>query len=63
MSPDISMCSTKECPLHETCYRFTATPSDFRQSYFAGDPRDVKERRPGEEETECAFYWEIETKT
>ena len=28
------MCSGQDYPLKETCYRFTATPSEFRQSYF-----------------------------
>lgn len=58
MSPDVTLCEGYDCPLKETCYRFLAVPSPFRQSYFFGDPREVKERRPGEEETECAFYWE-----
>lgn len=31
--PDISMCANKECPLKKTCYRYNATPSEFRQSY------------------------------
>jgi len=31
--PDISMCANALCPSKEFCYRYTATPSDFRQSY------------------------------
>jgi len=31
--PDISMCSNRKCPSSKYCYRFTATPSEFRQSY------------------------------
>ena len=31
--PDISMCSDKECSRKEECYRFTATPNEFRQAY------------------------------
>ena len=31
--PDISMCSNKTCPLKKDCYRYTAKPSEFRQSY------------------------------
>ena len=36
--PDISMCSGQNCPLKETCYRYKATPSKFRQSYFMNPP-------------------------
>lgn len=31
--PDISMCNDKECSRKKECYRFTATPNEFRQSY------------------------------
>lgn len=31
--PDISMCNNAICPSKENCYRFTAKPSEFRQSY------------------------------
>ena len=31
--PDISMCLNKKCPLHETCYRFNAKPTEPWQSY------------------------------
>lgn len=31
--PDISMCANSNCPSSELCYRFTATPNPFRQSY------------------------------
>lgn len=31
--PDITMCANKKCPLKKTCYRYTATPSKFMQSY------------------------------
>lgn len=31
--PDISMCSDKDCPSAECCYRFMATPSPFLQAY------------------------------
>jgi len=30
---DISMCSNKDCPKKERCYKFTATPNPYRQSY------------------------------
>lgn len=31
--PDIAMCRNITCPLRESCYRFTAKPKQFRQSY------------------------------
>ncbi len=42
--PDISMCLDDECPSRLTCWRFMATPSEYRQSYLlaprvAGDER------------------------
>jgi hypothetical protein len=36
--PDIAKCWGENCPIKETCYRFTATPSKWRQSYFAETP-------------------------
>jgi hypothetical protein len=29
--PDISMCTNEECPLKESCYRYNATPSEFKR--------------------------------
>lgn len=37
--PDIAMCKGG-CPMAKTCYRFTARPSPFRQSYFQASPFD-----------------------
>lgn len=31
--PDISMCQNEDCLLRMKCYRFTATPSEYWQSY------------------------------
>jgi hypothetical protein len=31
--PDISMCSSKECPMFKQCYRAQATPGPYRQAY------------------------------
>ena len=36
--PDISMCEGTECPLKTFCYRYTAQPSPFWQSYFTETP-------------------------
>jgi hypothetical protein len=50
--PDITMCENRECPLRETCYRFKAEPSKWRQSYFVDmKPKDGK----------CDYYWKIES--
>ena len=35
---DITMCEGKDCKLKETCYRFKATPNEYRQSYFIDPP-------------------------
>lgn len=50
MSPDITMCKGHGCPIKESCKRFKAKPSEFKQSYFAKVPYDHKN-------LECAEYW------
>jgi len=45
--PDISMCEGKGCDVKNTCYRFTAKPSKFTQSYVMPDVK------PGG----CDIYW------
>ena len=47
MSPDITMCQGTNCPHKETCYRYTAKPSEY-QSYFIDPP--VKDGK-------CDMYW------
>lgn len=49
--PDISMCNDRDCPSCKTCYRFMATPSEWRQSYAAFD-------RKGKDK--CEHYWPLE---
>lgn len=49
--PDISKCPGGNCPIKETCYRYTATPSKWRQSYFAETP--IKE------DNTCDHFMEI----
>lgn len=51
--PDISMCMGGDCPLKETCYRFTAKPNEYRQSYFCEPPYN-------ENKTTCNYYWNTE---
>ncbi len=31
--PDITMCVGTGCPLREECYRYTAEPNPYRQSF------------------------------
>ncbi len=45
--PDITMCPGTNCPYKETCYRYTAKPSDY-QSWFMEAP--IKEGK-------CDVYW------
>ena len=45
--PDITMCPGTGCPYKETCYRYTAKPSDW-QSYFSIPP--IKDGK-------CDMYW------
>ena len=48
--PDISMCMNKSCPSKDTCYRFTASPNVWRQSYM-----DFK---VAEGLDKCKSYWQ-----
>ena len=49
--PDISMCSGQTCPQKDTCFRYLAKPSEWRQSYFLGIPL--------KEDGTCEHYWEV----
>lgn len=49
--PDISMCSGKDCPLKESCYRFKAVPSEYRQSWLVTPPYNPETKT-------CDHYWE-----
>ncbi len=48
--PDMSMCKGTDCPLKDTCYRYKAIASEFRQSYFFDLPYN-------KEEEKCDYYW------
>ena len=50
---DISKCEGKECPLKETCYRFTVKGDELHQAYFSDIPYD-------KEKEECNYYWKDE---
>ncbi len=47
MSPDITMCKGTNCPVKESCYRYTAKPSNY-QSWFMETPFN---------DGECDMYW------
>lgn len=51
---DISKCMGTNCPLKKKCYRFTATPSEYLQSWFMEEPYDTETKT-------CDFYWETKT--
>lgn len=55
--PDITMCNGGKCPLKEKCYRYLATPSKYRQSYFVTPPFETNN-----EETVCSYFSEIKNK-
>ena len=47
---DITKCEGKDCPLKETCYRFTVTANEFRQSYFIETPYNKETKT-------CEYLW------
>ena len=52
--PDITMCEGIRCSNKETYHRYTATPSQWRQSYFIDVPVDITTNK-------CDYYWKSET--
>ena len=52
--PDITMCKGELCKARKHCYRFTATPSEYRQSWFMNPPGSDKK---------CEYYSEMEYNT
>ena len=38
--PDIAMCEGIGCDIREQCYRHTAEPNPYRQTYYAVPPKD-----------------------
>jgi len=45
---DITKCVGTDCPVKETCYRFTAPVTDFQQSWFCNCPL---------KDSKCDMYW------
>lgn len=52
---DITMCEGGKCPLKETCYRYKAMPSEYRQAFFIEEP--YVETNKG---VICNHYWKHE---
>jgi hypothetical protein len=60
--PDISMCMGSNgtetyCPLRQSCYRFKARPSEYRQSYFTDAPFIIEP-----DGVSCEYFWKLEVK-
>lgn len=59
--PDITMCQgvckerKQACPLRDNCWRYTARPSEYRQSYFIEAPFIVEP-----DGTSCGYFWKTE---
>jgi hypothetical protein len=49
--PDISMCAGGNCPKKQDCYRYTAKPSQYMQSYFSEVPYNIEEQN-------CDYFWD-----
>lgn len=58
--PEVTMCINKKCPLKDKCFRFTATPKPYWQSYadFGYGGLNI-------DKTDCSMYIDntIETDT
>lgn len=50
---DITMCKGEMCAKKETCYRYTAPVTEYRQAYFVASPINMLSGK-------CNEYWEIE---
>lgn len=47
---DITMCAGLGCPHKEGCFRFTATPNEYRQSFFS--------KTPLKEDNSCDYFYD-----
>lgn len=47
---DLTLCISSECPLRESCHRFTCPPSEW-QSYAAFFQEGEK----------CSYYWPVKS--
>lgn len=44
------MCNGNYCELRDTCYRYKAEPTSYRQAYFAKEPNI---------NNQCDYYWKV----
>lgn len=51
--PDIAMCKGEGCPNEKLCYRHTADPSPYLQTYFAQAPYKYSATM----KWTCRYYW------
>ena len=51
---DITMCPGLGCEIKQDCYRFTATPTPERQSFFCEPPYLLKEETS---KFKCKYFW------
>jgi hypothetical protein len=49
--PDVSMCTGGSCPLRADCYRHTAKPSPYMQTYFLNPPVNA--------DGTCGHFWKV----
>lgn len=47
--PDISKCANENCPSKMKCFRYTAKPNEYRQSYADFSPNEGEDR--------CEYFW------
>lgn len=52
---DITMCNGGNCPNKESCYRYTAIPNTYWQSYFIGYPEHEVEG----DKVDCKMFIDI----
>ena len=58
---DITKCRDEDCPLKESCYRYTAPHNEYGQSYFMESPRKIHEDKTAS--VECDMYWGDKTES
>lgn len=60
--PDISMCCNDSCTIKNSCYRYIANPSTFRQSYTSFSQNEDNSCdhfiEPTDEEYANSAYWQ-----
>lgn len=52
--PDIAMCKGTDCPKRLDCWRYCATPTLKRQTYFMTPPYDLAKG-------ECEYFWPVKS--